>query len=129
MMAVVCRSARPVFAYGGRAGCLLVDGDGWHHAFDHERSHISSHSTVRRALDAIDRHTLIALYGTTVEVLLQELRRGLVALDQDVANLNRLARCDESQIREISAALLDWRWSRQDVAKLATRWRESRGEE
>lgn len=128
-MAVVCRSARPVFAYGARAGCLVVDGDGWHHAFDHEWSPIGRHSTERRALSAIDRYALLALYGTTVDVLLEELRRGLVALDQDVANLNRLARCDESQIREISAALLDWRWTPGDVAKFVARWRETRGNE
>jgi hypothetical protein len=118
-----------VFAYGERAGYLTADRDGWHHTFDHEWSRIGHHSTRRRALDAIDRHALLAIYGTTVDVLLQELGRGLIALDQDPVNMDRLARCNESQVRKISTVLLERRWSRQDVVKLLARWRQARGYE
>ncbi len=119
--------SRHVYAFGILAGYIENDAGGGHLAYDTDWSPIGGQwSTERRAAHAIDQYALQALYPPTVDVLLDELRRGLVCLDQDPANLNRLARCDEVQIRRISARLLERRWSKQDLVQLIATWRELR---
>jgi hypothetical protein len=128
MGTVLYRSARPVFAYGAYAGQMVADDTGWHYTFDCDGSQIGHHSTEHRALHAIDAHRLLSIYGTTAEALLAELRRGLIALDQDPANENRLSRLNSDDIRRLSAELLASGWHKPDLARLIARWRVLRGE-
>jgi hypothetical protein len=116
---------RFAFCYGFPAGRVLGH-EGFYRAYDLEWSPIGSWSTERRALRAIDNAVLQSLYPRTVDALLADLQRGLVALDQDPANEMRLTRCDADQIREISATLLEWRWSQADVGRLVARWKRLR---
>jgi hypothetical protein len=99
-----------VFAYGGPSGRILGH-EGWHHAYDITWSRIGPPwSTEQRALHAIGQHALLSIYRTYAEALMEELSRGLVALDQDPANQARLARCNAGQIREIAADLCARAW-------------------
>jgi hypothetical protein len=114
-----------VLAYGTPAGRILGYG-GRYHAYDLTWSPIGSWSTERRALHGIGQHALLSMYGTYIDALLGELTRGLIALDQEPANVQRLMRCSESDIRNISTELLALGWSKNDLAKLIVKWRELR---
>jgi hypothetical protein len=124
----ICPEVSVVVSYGGPVG-RIIGYDGRHHGYDLKWTPIGSWSTERRAQHAIDSEVLQRMYPRTVEALLAELQRGPVALDQDPANENRLARCDAGQIREISATLLEWRWPQSDVSEIVSRWRRLKGGE
>jgi hypothetical protein len=116
-----------VCAYGEPAGRILIE-DGRYQAYDMGWSPVGVWSTERRALHALDQHSLRSIYGTTSEALLTELRRGLIALDQEPANELRLARLNSEDIRWLSAELLAAGWRKGDLTKLVCRWRDLRGE-
>ncbi len=123
-------NAMYVFAYGGPVGRILVDDDGLYRAYDLHWSPIDGpRSTERRARHAIGQHALLSIYGTAVEALRAELRRGIIALDQDPANENRLVRCTPDDIRWLSQELLAGGWNKSDLAVLIAKWRRLRGED